>query len=139
MKYFGQELFELAEATTGLNDPVYLDARALCLEKTRSQGTDKVMAEEHLDAMMTVQHDSRRPLPNLHGPSRCISHNLLSQPRRRRSQKDRRGDLLFPISGERVACRCQDGVAGHSSGTFAASHPKRRRYTSKYRQDAHLE
>lgn len=52
MKYFGQELFELAEATTGLDDPVYLDARALCLEKTRSKGIDKVMADEHLDAIV---------------------------------------------------------------------------------------
>src|SRR5207302_5509787 len=45
MKYFGQEVFDLAEQTTGLGDPVYLDARALCLEKTRSQGIDKVIAD----------------------------------------------------------------------------------------------
>ena len=32
MRYFGQELFEMAEETSGdLNDPVYSDARALCL------------------------------------------------------------------------------------------------------------
>src|SRR5437899_189340 len=41
MKYFGQEVFDLAEQTTGLGDPVYLDARALCLGKTRSPGTGK--------------------------------------------------------------------------------------------------
>ncbi len=34
MKYFGQEVFDLAEQTTGLGDPVYLDARALSGEDT---------------------------------------------------------------------------------------------------------
>lgn len=52
MTYFGQELFEAAEATTGLSDPVYLNARALCLEKTRSQGIDRVLADEQLDAIV---------------------------------------------------------------------------------------
>jgi len=52
MKYFGQEVFDLAEQTTGLGDPVYLDARALCLEKTRSQGIDKVIADQRLDAIV---------------------------------------------------------------------------------------
>jgi amidase len=52
MKFFGQEVFDLAEQTTGLDDPVYLDARALCVEKTRSQGIDKVIADERLDAIV---------------------------------------------------------------------------------------
>jgi amidase len=52
MKYFGQELFEAAEATTGLDDPIYLNARALCLEQTRSQGIDRVIADQDLDAIV---------------------------------------------------------------------------------------
>ena len=52
MKYFGQELFELAEATTGLSDPVYRNARKLCLDLTRRHGLDQVMRESHLDAIV---------------------------------------------------------------------------------------
>lgn len=52
MKYFGQEVFDLAETTTGLDDPAYVEARALCLEKTRSQGIDKVIADQRLDAIV---------------------------------------------------------------------------------------
>jgi amidase len=52
MKFFGQELFEIAQETTGLSDPAYLDARALCLELTRTQGIDKVMADLNLDALV---------------------------------------------------------------------------------------
>jgi amidase len=51
MKYFGQELFEAAEATTDLHDPVYRDARALCLRLAR-RGIDRVMREERLDAIV---------------------------------------------------------------------------------------
>ena len=53
MKYFGQEIFELAEATGGdLTDPVYLDARALCLKLTRDEGIDAAIARDDLDAIV---------------------------------------------------------------------------------------
>jgi amidase len=52
MKFFGQELFEAAEATTDLTDPVYVAARALCLDRTRANGIDKVMADRDLDAIV---------------------------------------------------------------------------------------
>jgi amidase len=52
MKYFGQEVFELAEATTGLRDPIYLAARAGCLQKTRAEGIDRVIAQHHVDAIV---------------------------------------------------------------------------------------
>ena len=51
MRYFGQELFELAEATTGLSDPIYRDARALCVDLTRRHGIDQVMHAQDLDAI----------------------------------------------------------------------------------------
>ena len=44
MKYFGQEIFELSEATSGdLNDPEYLAARALCLQLSRDEGIDAAL------------------------------------------------------------------------------------------------
>ena len=37
LRWFGQELFDVAEATTGLDDPAYRAARALCLDVTRAR------------------------------------------------------------------------------------------------------
>jgi amidase len=45
MKYFGQEWFEQAQATTDLRDPVYLAARARCIRKTRAEGIDRVLVQ----------------------------------------------------------------------------------------------
>jgi amidase len=45
MQYFGQELFEIAEATTGLDDAAYQEARAFCLQATRTDGIDALMAD----------------------------------------------------------------------------------------------
>jgi amidase len=52
MKYFGQEWFELAEQTPGLSDPVYLKARANCVQRTRAEGIDRVIATQHVDAIV---------------------------------------------------------------------------------------
>jgi amidase len=53
MKYFGQELFELAESTSGdLTDPDYLAARALCIELTRARGIDAARERDRLDAIV---------------------------------------------------------------------------------------
>ncbi len=52
MQYFGQELFEIAEGTAGLGDQAYIDARALCLDLTRTHGIDQVMADQNLDAIV---------------------------------------------------------------------------------------
>jgi amidase len=53
MKYFGQEIFELAQATSGdLRDPDYLAARALCLERARDQGIDAALRRDRLDAIV---------------------------------------------------------------------------------------
>lgn len=57
MKYFGQEIFEAAEATGGnLADQAYLDARALGLELTRTQGIDRVMRDNDLDAVLSPSY-----------------------------------------------------------------------------------
>ena len=58
MRYFGQELFEIAESTTGLDDPAYIAARALCLDLTRTNGYDKLMADLKLDAIASPIYSS---------------------------------------------------------------------------------
>lgn len=52
MRYFGQELFEISEATAGTASAEYLEARALCLELARD-GTDQLMADLELDAIVS--------------------------------------------------------------------------------------
>jgi amidase len=45
MKYFGQEIFEAADATSGdLSDPIYIAARAGCIENARVNGVDAWLA-----------------------------------------------------------------------------------------------
>ncbi len=52
MPYFGQEIFELAEATAGLDDPIYLEAKAEARSLGREQGIDAVMDQYGLDALV---------------------------------------------------------------------------------------
>jgi amidase len=53
MKYFGQEIFEWAEATSGdLNDPEYIAARDACNTFSQAQGIDKYLSENNLDALI---------------------------------------------------------------------------------------
>lgn len=57
MKYFGQEVFEAAEATSGdLTDPAYIAARQLCLQLTRAQGIDMALANDNLDAIIAPSY-----------------------------------------------------------------------------------
>ena len=57
MKYFGQEVFELSEATSGdLTDPEYLAARALCLQLSRDEGIDRALEKDHLDAIIAPSY-----------------------------------------------------------------------------------
>lgn len=52
LKYFDQSIFDAAEATTDLRDPVYLDALATDLRFSRGEGIDQVLREQHLDALV---------------------------------------------------------------------------------------
>ncbi len=54
MPLFDQELLRQAEIKGPLTDQVYLEARALCLKATRSNGIDAVLARHQLDAMVTL-------------------------------------------------------------------------------------
>jgi amidase len=53
MKYFGQEYFEMSEETSGdLTAPEYRAARANCLELARTQGIDRALRADRLDAIV---------------------------------------------------------------------------------------
>lgn len=57
MKYFGQEVFEMSEATSGnLNDPEYIEARALCLRLSRDEGIDAALQRDNLDALVAPSY-----------------------------------------------------------------------------------
>jgi amidase len=49
---FGQELFEKAQATSGLNDPAYIAARATSLRLAGAEGIDRMLADNRLDALV---------------------------------------------------------------------------------------
>ncbi len=50
---FGQELFERAEATGGLEDPAYVEARATSLRLSGVEGIDRMMAENRVVALVS--------------------------------------------------------------------------------------
>ena len=52
MPYFGQEIFEKAEAKGPLTEKAYLDALEKDLRLTRQEGIDKTMDEHRLDALV---------------------------------------------------------------------------------------
>ena len=49
---FGQELFEKAQATSGLSNPAYLAARATSLRLAGAEGIDRMLADHRLDALV---------------------------------------------------------------------------------------
>ena len=69
MKYFGQELFEISESTSGdLTDPVYLDARALSLESAGAErhrrGARGATTSMRSSRRATASRRRRRRLPD---------------------------------------------------------------------------
>ncbi|MDQ6921122.1 MAG: amidase family protein, partial [Candidatus Dormibacteraeota bacterium] len=52
LKWFGQELFIQAQATTGLDDPKYLATLALSHRLSREEGIDAVLKQHNLDALV---------------------------------------------------------------------------------------
>lgn len=52
LRWFGQEIFEDAEKTKGLDDPAYKDALAKVKGMTQAKGIDKLMNENRLDALI---------------------------------------------------------------------------------------
>ncbi len=52
MSWFGQELFEKAQALGDLESPAYREALAACVKGSRSEGLDKVFDQHRLDALI---------------------------------------------------------------------------------------
>ena len=52
LKWFAQEIFEEAEKTKGLDDPIYLKALSKAQELTRKNGIDLLMDKHQLDALI---------------------------------------------------------------------------------------
>ncbi|HET9385961.1 MAG TPA: amidase [Gemmatimonadales bacterium] len=52
MPFFGQELFIASQARGPLTEPGYLEARAKCIDLTRTKGIDATMEKHKLDAML---------------------------------------------------------------------------------------
>ena len=68
MKYFGQEVFELAEQTSGdLSDPIYLSARADNLTFARTNGIDAALRKDRLDAIVAPTYSFASSLPAVAG------------------------------------------------------------------------
>jgi amidase len=68
MKFFGQEVFELAEQTSGdLNDPIYLNARADNLTFARTNGIDAALRKDRLDAIVAPTYSFASSLPAVAG------------------------------------------------------------------------
>ena len=57
MKYFGQEIFELAQSTSGnLTDPFYVGARALSFNSAGPLGIDAALQRDSLDAIVAPSY-----------------------------------------------------------------------------------
>ena len=54
MPFFGQELFLQSQARGPLTDPAYSKARADCVRLAREQGIDALLANQKLDAIVTL-------------------------------------------------------------------------------------
>ena len=81
MKYFGQEVFEMSEATSGnLNDPAYLSARADNLAFARTNGIDAALKKDNLDAIVAPTYSFASSLPAVAGyPDLSIPVGLTPQ------------------------------------------------------------
>ncbi len=65
--FFGQNIFEMAQATHGLSDPVYLEARRTCLRLSRDNGIDRAFRQHHLDAILGPTFGFASSLPAVAG------------------------------------------------------------------------
>jgi amidase len=69
MPLFGQELFERAQATGGLEDAAYLKARAESLRIAGRDGLDKIFAAHQLQALIAFTEGPAIPIDPVNGDS----------------------------------------------------------------------
>ena len=136
LRWFGQELFDVAEATTGLDDPAYRAARALCLEVTRARGIDRILADGHLDAIVAPAYGDSSAAAVAGYPSISVPTGVDGRrPARRRLALRRaagRADAPRPrlrsrSGGRRAAATALHRVdPGRAAGCRAVRHAHRR-------------
>ena len=125
MKYFGQEVFELSEATSGdLMDPAYLEARALCLQLSRAEGIDAAIERDRLDAIVAPSLSfATSPAAVAGYPSISVPVGLTDSGVARRDLDVRR--VSSGAQAARVCLRSRAGVTSSQGPDLsgAASHP----------------
>jgi amidase len=67
LRWFGQELFLQAQATTGLDDPAYREALALSHRLSRQEGIDAALDQHGLDALVAPSGGPAWPTDPLNG------------------------------------------------------------------------
>lgn len=67
LQWFGQDLFEEAEAMTGLDDPAYMSAIARSQRSSRAEGLDLVLADHRLDAVIALTNGPAPKIDPLNG------------------------------------------------------------------------
>lgn len=67
MRWFGQEIFELAVKKGPLSDVAYRDARMTCLRTTREEGIDAVMKQHSLSALVGITDSPAWPTDWING------------------------------------------------------------------------
>ncbi|MBC5800575.1 MAG: amidase [Candidatus Eremiobacteraeota bacterium] len=56
LSLFGQDQFEKADATKGLDDPTYIKAHQISLRLARTEGIDKLIVADNLDALIAPSY-----------------------------------------------------------------------------------
>lgn len=64
---FGQEHFDAAEATRGLDDPAYIEARASSLRLAGAEGIDRLLADQRLDVLVAPTNGPAWTLDAING------------------------------------------------------------------------
>jgi amidase len=78
MVWFGQDLFEQAEATSGLNDPKYLDALKKARELAGPQGIDRLLREHNVVALLAPTYGPAWTIDLVNGDRSIASSTQLA-------------------------------------------------------------
>ena len=76
MAVFGQEYFEFAQASPGVNDPAYLEARARSKRLAGPEGIDQLLAQYRIDALIAPTANPAWPIKlrnHERGPEASVS------------------------------------------------------------------
>ncbi|MDF0541928.1 amidase [Sphingobium sp. H39-3-25] len=67
MPLFGQEIFEMAQAKGGLDDPAYLEARATSLRLAGKDGIDRMLADNKVSLILMISYGPAWPSDTVWG------------------------------------------------------------------------